>query len=548
MALFFHPTQRPQPRRWHGYVVWFFVGLLWSLPAWSCSDTVDLTLKYPVHIDDATLEEFSHMPPLRVVTVDAPPMVSYNKKSKTYTGISVDLLCFIADKLGIDVEYVDTGSRSVAEKIQMVQENEADLFMPLSLQPDRESLGQFTQSYFDNYYAVIGLEHAGITISNLTELRDHRVGIVQGVSFSHMLKALIPSENLYEYDQSMGANSLFDALRSGRVDVAVYNKSIFTEKRYKHDLFDMVVLDTLYEYPRAYRFYLSNGPQHHNIIQAFNTYLEAINTSKLIAQHQDGEQQFIERYVSQRSQRILTQAGGIIALVFALVFYFATRRYRRLSRLLERRNEHIQLQRSALQKANLELEALSQRDELTRLANRRHFNQTLEHEHSRWARTGAPLSLLLMDVDHFKRVNDRFGHLTGDEYLCAIARVLQESVTRPADVVARYGGEEFACLLPHTSPQQAQHVARRILSRIRALDLPNPDADTPYLTISIGVATLVNGQYSSQDLVWHADKQLYTVKETGRNGIRAIVCTQDQDPDSGVTVTTTLPVASPDSR
>lgn len=252
-----------------------------------------------------------------------------------------------------------------------------------------------------------------------------------------------------------------------------------------------------------------------------------MDSAESVVAHQNGEQQFIERYVTQRSQRLIMLVVIGVGILMLIAFYLASRRYRRLMALLEQRNTHIQKQRRALEKANAELATLTHTDELTRLANRRFFNETLQREHSRWKRTGTPLSLLVADIDFFKLVNDHFGHLTGDDYLQAIARVLESSVQRSTDLVARPGGEEFACILPDTNTYDARLVAQRIQRGLAKLALPNPLAEHPIVTISMGIATLVSGDYGIQDLLAHADEQMYEVKRTGRNNIAWIELTED---------------------
>src|SRR5690606_2981184 len=138
-----------------------------------------------------------------------------------------------------------------------------------------------------------------------------------------------------------------------------------------------------------------------------------------------------------------------------------------------------------------------------------HFDQALAREHGRCLRTGSPLSLLLIDVDHFKQVNDHYGHAVGDDYLRAVAKVLARSVTRSADLVARYGGEEFACLLPDTTMDDAGVVAEGLREGVSQLELPNVRAGTTRLTLSIGIATLSGGAAGARELVARADAQLY---------------------------------------
>ncbi len=248
-----------------------------------------------------------------------------------------------------------------------------------------------------------------------------------------------------------------------------------------------------------------------------------MDTSTALEAHEVGERKMIERYVAQRSQRTLLLAAMVVAALLALASYLALRKHRSLTLRLTASHAQILAQQQALQVANEELERLSETDGLTRLANRRQFDRVLAREYAHYRRTNAPLSVLMIDVDHFKRVNDHYGHAMGDDYLRAVARALERGVPRTTDLVARYGGEEFACVLPDTDADSARAVAERIRNCVLELDLPNAKADFPTLSVSVGVATLEAGDPSAQSVVASADAQLYVAKQTGRNRVCAEV-------------------------
>lgn len=165
-----------------------------------------------------------------------------------------------------------------------------------------------------------------------------------------------------------------------------------------------------------------------------------------------------------------------------------------------------------------ELQFLSMTDGLTRLANRRRFDDVFSREWRRAVRTGATLSLLVLDADHFKQLNDRFGHSRGDEVLALIGRTIEGVAQRPDDLVARIGGEEFAVLLPNTDLEGARKVAEQIRSRIEAASVPGPEGVPIRATISIGIAsTAIPDASSAGQLMELADKALYRAKAAGRN-------------------------------
>lgn len=162
-------------------------------------------------------------------------------------------------------------------------------------------------------------------------------------------------------------------------------------------------------------------------------------------------------------------------------------------------------------------------DGLTGVRNRRYFDERLEQEWARSMRQGTPLSLLLIDVDFFKRFNDRHGHAAGDACLREVARCLAEGLRRPSDLIARYGGEEFACLLPETDAAGAESIAHQLADRVRQQGLAHQDSSVgPHVTVSIGACTKpaewrLAAEDGTQALVRDADALLYAAKSQGRD-------------------------------
>jgi diguanylate cyclase (GGDEF)-like protein len=164
-------------------------------------------------------------------------------------------------------------------------------------------------------------------------------------------------------------------------------------------------------------------------------------------------------------------------------------------------------------------------DGLTGIANRRHFDVAIEKEHRRAKRGATPLSLLMIDIDHFKAYNDHYGHQKGDQCLIHVAAELAGMLKRPCDLMARYGGEEFAMILPETDVDQAMLMAEAIRARAQALAIPHQRNADPsqVVTVSIGIATQkADAPVEMDALIGAADRALYQAKRNGRNLVTAV--------------------------
>ncbi len=218
---------------------------------------------------------------------------------------------------------------------------------------------------------------------------------------------------------------------------------------------------------------------------------------------------------------------GVAAIVVAMLIYAI--------RMAMLQNRYARAQIS-LRKALDQLETLSLTDPLTGIPNRRAFDKALDAEWRRAYRLQRPLSLLLIDIDYFKKLNDTYGHTTGDDCLIRVARALHESLPRSGDMAARYGGEEFAAVLAATNTDGAQLVATRMCDAIRQLAIPNQTPIGATVSLSVGIASCEPARGGSISLLIEtADRALYEAKRKGRNQ----VCSLDSHSGSD-TMTSTL--------
>ncbi len=204
----------------------------------------------------------------------------------------------------------------------------------------------------------------------------------------------------------------------------------------------------------------------------------------------------------------------LLAGIWKLSVLELRRRERKLTRLVAERTEELRL-------VNAELECLANSDGLTKIGNRRRFEQFLTDEWSRAVRFRTEISLVLLDIDHFKLYNDTYGHQTGDECLQRVAEALADAINRPSDLVARFGGEEFAIILGGTDADGARNIARQAIENIDRLLIPHLSSTTSeFLTVSAGIGTIFPMlETNESELIRAADTALYRAKKVGRNRI-----------------------------
>lgn len=174
-----------------------------------------------------------------------------------------------------------------------------------------------------------------------------------------------------------------------------------------------------------------------------------------------------------------------------------------------------------LKKQNDFLKKLTMIDGLTGIANKRRLNEYLEKWYRILLRKKLPLSVFMIDIDHFKLYNDTYGHLAGDDCLKQVADALRDSLKRPYDLAARFGGEEFACVIPETNINDALFIAKRIKNNIDSLKLEHKSSPvSPFVTVSIGGVTKIPDQLDKHnEMLQKADEALYKAKQNGRNQI-----------------------------
>ncbi|QPF72337.1 diguanylate cyclase [Roseateles sp. DAIF2] len=239
---------------------------------------------------------------------------------------------------------------------------------------------------------------------------------------------------------------------------------------------------------------------------------------------------FLSQHDQERNVWLGIESGGDDYLVKPVSPMVLHAKLRAMQRLAQMRQRLVTLSEE-LRQANTQLQELSSIDALTGLMNRRAFDERLHKELELARREQQPLTLMLCDVDHFKRYNDGRGHVEGDACLRQVAQLLRDTCRRPADCAARYGGEEFALLLPRTPRSGAMTYARALMRLVGMRAIAHPDSPVaPHITLSGGITTCVpDASTTAEGLLLRADDALYTAKAQGRNRFFSYEMQMDTD-------------------
>jgi diguanylate cyclase (GGDEF)-like protein len=307
----------------------------------------------------------------------------------------------------------------------------------------------------------------------------------------------------------------FDVGNSGTIVVAVDDGTLLYRRPFSQALVGSNVANNA-----VFSYYKTHGPVGTTMIVATVDGIERLYSYR----HLDGYPLLV--FIAQSKKEILSDwkntaiRSSLIVLAAIAILVWGARRMIAQILVREALEDELRRAREVTESHNVSLQALANTDSLTGLANRRRFETTLANEQERARRGAMPCSLILSDVDYFKKYNDRYGHVAGDACLRHVADALTASLKRPADLAARYGGEEFVVVLPDTDLEGACTVADQIRSRIAALRIPHADSPFGHVTISLGVYTAHPGAGGDDVAEWtrSADAMLYKAKAAGRNG------------------------------
>ncbi|MBN1840334.1 MAG: diguanylate cyclase [Campylobacterales bacterium] len=397
-----------------------------------------------------------------------------------YTGIGADLLYLIAKRLNISVKVVPTSDW--AESMRASREGKCDIVSFLNQTPLRDAWLLFTKPHFRDPNVFITREEHDF-ISDLHALKAERIVFPLGTAMEELIRKTYPNLKVITVHSEAEA---FEMVSSKKADIAMRSLIVSAYTIKNEGMFNLKIAGQFPDYINELRIgVIKSEPLLRDILD------KAIATIS-----EDERREIVNKYVSIKAQTVHDYS-----LVFKIILGFIALGIILLWRYLE------------LKKYTKELVYLSETDILTQIYNRMKIEKLLLSHTKNAHLHGAPLSILLLDIDHFKSVNDTFGHPVGDQILIQIASLLKVSL-RENDCVGRWGGEEFLIICPKASLQEAYTIAKRIQSLLEKIDFPTHQ----HHTLSIGIASLIRDE-TAYDLIVRVDKALYNAKKSGRNTV-----------------------------
>lgn len=413
------------------------------------------------------------------VNPDWLPFAAINNNQE-YIGIFSDLLKVVAEKVGLKIAVHATQSWEAS--LAASRNGDCMAIIGLNQTPEREQWLIFTDPLLEDPNVLINLEGQP-SIVDLSALNNKTIALQRGTATTELIKRDFP-QLLITYTNTESES--MQLVAEGKVDFTIASLAVAAHTIAKAGWYNLKVAGNLPGYENRSRI---------GIISGNNTLRNALNHG--IAAISDTERQRImDRHLSLRvvsetvTDYTLVYGLGILLLAVTATSLFWMRRLNAL---------------------NTQLQVISQTDALTQLTNRRGLNLTLEKDLARAKRYQHPLSVIMMDIDHFKRVNDNFGHLAGDKVLIECAHLLKSNL-RQSDIICRWGGEEFLILCFNTPLEQAKLVTELLLEQFRQYEF----SEVGQLTMSAGV-TQAKAEDNPESFTKRADALLYQAKNNGRD-------------------------------
>ena len=409
-------------------------------------------------------------------------------------GMSADFLQLLSKKSGLAFKLVPTQSWS--QSIEYAKQRKCDLLSLAMSTPEREIYMNFTTPNFE-FPLVLATKSDALYIDDIRNVLDKRIGIVKGYAYYELLKQKYPNFNLVQVENTLDG---LERVRRGEVFGFIDSMAVVgyhLQRDYVGELIIAGKFDELWRLGIGVR---NDDPVLLGVMQSAVQMVSA-----------EEKRAIYNKWVSVIYQENidydwLLKWTVFIGIVFLLLAY--------LLRVQSRYLKTIELANQEIREKNIQLEKLSNTDKLTQLYNRLRLDEELERKWKLYLRYRRDFSVLLIDIDHFKRINDGYGHLEGDRILQEVASLLRDTV-RETDILGRWGGEEFLVICPSTVVDGAEQLAEQLCSKVAQAEL---GLESP-VTISVGVTQTSKAVQSLEAVLHAADKALYDAKSQGRNRV-----------------------------
>jgi polar amino acid transport system substrate-binding protein len=406
-----------------------------------------------------------------------------------HIGMAADYFELIKEKTNLDIKLIKT--TSWAESLSFAKQRKCDILSFLMTTPERKKYLDFTTAYF-KAPIVMATKTDVPFINDFNLLKGKKLGLPKGYAFIEILRVQYPDLTIIEVDNiDDGLKKVVQGDLYGYIGTLASIGYAF-QKRFTGELKISGKFDGTWDFSIGVR---NDDPILLNIFE------KAVNSID-----KESEQQILNKwlsinYVKETDYNLLfkTIVGFVFILSIILFFYFKQMKLKK------------------------QLQLLSITDSMTKLYNRRYFENTAEHYFQLVKRNKTDLSLIMIDVDNFKQINDNYGHKIGDLVLINLASILISQI-RKSDIICRFGGEEFIILLPQTNLEGAALMAEKIRTHIERSNLPLANSGQLNFTVSLGVSQVnILADKNIEDCIKRSDDALYDAKNSGKNKVCAIV-------------------------
>jgi diguanylate cyclase (GGDEF)-like protein len=437
------------------------------------------------------------------------PISFYNKHENQWQGIVFDVLREVEKITELSFEVSNAPGAEWHDLLKNLENGNIPMVSELIRSKDRK--GRFiwpeTSLIQDKHALISRLEYPDISIN---EVLRAKVGLAEETAHANTFRILFPNHsNVVEFKST---NDALEALKLGNIDLLMASNNTILAMLHYMELPGFKV-NILFDIP--YESYFGFNKNERILSSIVDKALKRVDIKKIAEQWKQKNYDYRIKF-AELQFRWLIGASVLFFLVIILLLLL----YKRIHGEEKRLEILVQKRTAKLDELLKIMEEMSLTDQLTNLPNRRSFNMRLNMEWRVAIREKHYISFMMLDIDHFKIYNDKYGHQQGDEVLRMVAKTIEHTLKRPSDFVARWGGEEFAILLPNTDLDGALNIAEAIRVNIGKENLLLTDGTVTKVTVSIGVNALIPERGGSlENFIYIADKELYRAKEMGRNKI-----------------------------